>query len=122
MYITEAINFLEVYNYLADKVLPIKTAYTLTKIQQKVLQEQAFYNKELKKIIDECAQLDENGQYIYLDDGSIKLKEDKAQQCAKLLNDLMTIEVDISDKISIDALSDLDIPLNLMSYLAPFLE
>lgn len=122
MYITEAINFLEVYNYLADKVLPIKTAYTLTKIQQKVLQEQTFYNKEFKKIIDECAQLDDSGQYIYLDDGSIKLKEDKAQHCAKLLNDLMTIEVDIPDKISIDALSNLDIPLNLMSYLAPFLE
>ena len=122
MYITEAITFLEAYDYLAEKTLPIKTAYTLLKIQQKALQEQAFYNKELKKIIDECAQLDENGQYIYLDDGSIKLKEDKAQQCAKLLNDLMTIEVDISDKISIDALSDLDIPLNLMSCLAPFLE
>lgn len=122
MYITDAINFLEVYNYLSKELLPIKTAYSITKIYQKAQQEQAFYNKELQKIIDECAQLDDNGQYIYLDDGSIKIQEDKLQKCTKLLNDLVSIEVDIPEKISIDALSNFDIPLNLMSYLAPFLE
>ena len=57
-----------------------------------------FYQENIQKILDNYAEKDENGNFKSNEESSgIMIKEEKIEQCHKEINDLQSINVEISD-------------------------
>ena len=92
----EAFNFQNLYQKLKNEPLPIKLAYKLNKINLLVQNEIIFYEDSLKKIIEQYAQKDSNGNYIQNEthDGII-IQQEYLEVCHKQINELQYLEFDI---------------------------
>ena len=88
--------------------MPIKTSYQIARFLQKTDVDSTFYTEKYQEIISNCAMLDENNAPILAEDGlSIKIREDKLQECIDLLKELESTEVkDFDLKINIDDLEN----------------
>lgn len=111
MKLVESINFVPFYEKIKDQVMPVPTAYKLSKIYKATKEDSAFYQEKLRAILTEYAEIDEDGNFISTDGGKgIKLKPDTQEACAAAINELQEIESDIKfDPISIDSLSTLSV-------------
>lgn len=96
MKIYEALNFQNLYQKLKNESLPIKLAYKLNKINLLIQNEIIFYEDSLKKIIEQYAQKDSNGNYIQNEthDGII-IQQEYLEVCHKQINELQYLEFDI---------------------------
>lgn len=74
--------------------LPILLSYKLSKILKETEKDYEFYDKNLSDIIRAHGELDEEGNLIWVNDNSIKIKEGKEEDCQKALNELDNIQVD----------------------------
>lgn len=109
--ITEGRDFLDAYNVLKNKSLPIKTAYTIAKIAKKIQEDVDFYNEKFQDIIKEYGQFDENGNPIYTEGNHfIKIIEGKEEECQKKIAELegLIIKLDI-EPIKLDDLGEIEI-------------
>ena len=96
MKIYEALNFQNLYQKLKNESLPIKLAYKINKINLLNQNEIIFYEDSLKKIIEQYAQKDSNGNYIQNEthDGII-IQQEYLEVCHKQINELQYLEFDI---------------------------
>lgn len=80
---------------LTIKQLPIRTLYKINKLIEMVEKEKQFYQSHFQEIVDSCAERDENGQYIFIDEActSIKIISDKIPECQKRMDELSNIEI-----------------------------
>lgn len=104
---------------ISKQKLPIKTAYKLTRLTERVEKEVAFYQKEFGDIIQEFG-LKENGELVLTDDStSIKIIPGKEEECNTRLKDLRSIEVDLSGfEFTLDEFGSISLTMEEM---APFL-
>ena len=79
----EILDFSKVYNSIKDEKMSIKTAYKLNKLIKKIEEENNFYNIKFHEIIEQYAEKNDQGEYQYIDENSIKIKEGKEQECYK---------------------------------------
>lgn len=119
----EVLNFQKIYDVIKDNKMPLKTVYKMTKIAMRVEEESAFYQEKFGGIIREYGQTDEEGNYIFTDDKtSIKIIEGKEQDCREKMKELTELEVDMNYKFTLDELEGLDLTIEQMSMLLPFVE
>ena len=111
MKLIDTINFVPFYEKVKDQTMSISTAYKLSKIYKATKDDLTFYQDKLREILLQYAELDENGQFISVDDGNgIKLKPDTQVACLAAISELQDTESDIEfEPISIDALSSLEV-------------
>ena len=111
MKIYEALDYQRLYHRLKNQSMNIKLAYKLNKLNSKILTEAAFYEESLQKILNEYAQKDENGNLIQNQDQTgILIKPDYLEVCHKEINELQSINFDISDILfTLDELEALQI-------------
>lgn len=103
--------------------LPFKTAYKLGNLLEAAEKHRTFYNTELKKLLEQYGQRDENGQIKRGDgDGTFMLKEDMVQEFGERLDELMGLDVDYPS-IVFDEYELSSVNLNMMQVAAlkPFL-
>lgn len=94
----EIINFTTFYEAVKDEKLAIKTAYRLTKLTKAIENELGFYREKLQAIINQYAQLDENGKPIPTEDGAgVKLRPETEADCYAAIYELQDIEVELPD-------------------------
>lgn len=119
----EVIGLQNFFATVADKKIPVKTAYKLSKLARRVEEEVQFYQKEFKAIIDEYAKK-ENGQYVFAPDGlSIEVIDGKDDECNAKIFELKTIEVDLKDiTFSIEEFENLDLTLAELDAIYPLIK
>ena len=94
----EITNFTTFYEAVKDSKLSVKTAYRLTKLTKAIENELGFYREKLQAIINQYAQLDENGKPIPTEDGAgVKLRPETEADCYAAIYELQDIEVELPD-------------------------
>lgn len=111
------------FTVVADKKLPIKTAYKLNKLARRVEEEIQFYQKEFQNIVNEYAKK-VNGQYVYSPDGtSIEVIDGKDDECNTKIFELKTLEIEIKDiEFSIEEFENLNLTLAEMDAIFPLIK
>lgn len=124
MKLVEVFDFLNLRNKIIDKKLPIKTSYKLTRFFNQLEEEAKFFNETLQKIIDEYGQKDENGNFIFTDNGQgVKIKEDKYNECMGKIEELNSIEVKLNyiPSFTLEELEGLDLEMKYINLLMPYI-
>lgn len=94
------IGLLNTLNKFANKRLPQKICYAITKNVMIIDKEYKIYTEQLKKIIDnydEYIEVDENGQKKFSEQGiPVMTDEIQRENFIKELNDLLSIDVELN--------------------------
>lgn len=124
MKLYEILAFRSLYEKIKDTSLPIKITYKLTKLFHRVQDELNFYQTEQYKILESIALKDNNGNYIYTEDGNgIKIEEGKEKECEEKMNELLNIDVIVDDiSFSLDELESLQLSIEDMNCLMPLIK
>ena len=103
MKLSDVIKVRGIFLQIKDTKMPIKTSYQIARFLQKTDADATFYSDKYRDIINECAELDEDGTPNASEDGmNIKIKEDKVQDCVTMIQELEATDVgDFALKIDI---------------------
>ena len=102
-------NSVPVLKELAEKPFKGAMAFKIVRLIRELDKEITSFEEARNKIADTYAERDEEGNYVIVNN-SIKIQEDKIQQCNEELVSLMNTIVEINaEKIPAFALSDIDI-------------
>jgi hypothetical protein len=94
MKLIEILNINLFIEQVKSQSLPFKTSYKLAKTAKAIETEVIFYQTKFREIIMQYAEIDENGQPVFIDDGAgIKLKEGLEQECNEKITELQNTEV-----------------------------
>ena len=95
MKLMDIINLQETIKFMLDEKLPFRTSYKLTKFANLIEEEIEYYNTELKKLIDQYAEKDENNQPKFTEEGAgiILIPETKMEFYDKF-SELQLLEID----------------------------
>ena len=88
-----------ILNKLLQLSLPISLAYKVNKLVKLIQPELEFYNNQLNAILAECAVKTESGEYVYTSPNTIKIAEDRLDECQTQLNELNAVQSEFSIKI-----------------------
>lgn len=84
----------DILRQISTVKLPILLSYKLSKILKETEKDYEFYDKNLSDIIRAHGELDEEGNLIWVNENSIKIRDGKEEDCQKALNELDNIQVD----------------------------
>lgn len=103
MKLSKLIKIRSVFLQMKNEKMPIKTGYQIARFLQDSDTEFQFYEEKYREIILSCAELNEDGSPKASEDGaSIKIQEDKMQECITNLNELENTDVrDFEIKINV---------------------
>lgn len=104
--------------------LPLKAVYPLTKIKEKADSNFPFYQENVRTIVLDCAQLDEEGNLIQAEGGQgFMLKSEKQVEFFERMGELEKILIEIEgNKIPYAGLENASFSLDTMTILLPFIE
>ena len=121
----QVLNFKNNNDFFNTASLPLKGAYKLNKIRKAVEKESEFYSDELQKIIEKYSKRDENGDYVFNEDGSqIMIDDDKIDECNEALSNLQELEIEVDNcNLTIEDLGeDIECTPDQLDALMPFIE
>ena len=103
MKLSDVIKIRGIFLQIKDSKMPIKTSYQIARFLQKTDADATFYSDKYRDIINECAELKEDGTPDTSEDGmNIKIREDKIQDCVTMIQELEATDVgDFALKIDI---------------------
>lgn len=103
--------------------MPVKTAYRISKLQEAMKKEIEFYQEQYKKIVEEYAEKDEQGNYKVLNENNIKIQPDKIDEAASAINELQQLEAELPDiSFSLADFDSIEITPEEMSGLVDFIK
>ena len=122
--LTEGKEFLEGYEVLKSKSLPIKISYTLARASKKVKEDVDFFTGKFQEIINEYAEKDENGNFVYTEGNQfIKVIDGKEDECQAKIAELESLETELDiEPISIDDLGDIEIDPDTLRKIMPLIK
>ena len=105
MKLSEVIKVRGIFLQIKDTKMPIKTSYQIARFLQRTDSDATFYSDKYRDIINECAELKEDGTPDTSEDGmNIKIREDKIQGCVAMIQELeatdvgdFVLKIDVSD-------------------------
>ena len=108
---------------LVETKMPIEISYKIMKIIQAIEREENFFSKKMNEIIQEFGDKKENGELIFLENGNIKIKDGKEQECQKEIKELNELEIELPDyKIKLEDLNNISLSPKEIYSLDPILE
>lgn len=95
MNLKEALAMQETVANLVTQKLPFLLAYKLSKLAQKLDEQSKFYTENLRNLLDEYAEKDENGEIIVdkENNDSITIKADLLEDFQNKVIELQSVEV-----------------------------
>lgn len=120
----QVVEFQKFYENIKNMKFPLKTAYKLNRLITQINNEISFYQQKFSEIINEFGKRDENGEFVYSQDGSsIEIIEGRQSECQEKVNELQNLEAEIQDIFfTIDELDGLNLTLYEMNCLLPFIK
>ena len=108
MKLSDVIKVRGIFLQIKDTKMPIKTSYQIARFLQKTDADATFYSDKYRDIINDCAELKEDGTPDTSEDGmNIKIREDKIQDCVTMIQELEATDVgDFALKINISDLEN----------------
>ena len=101
----------------------IQTKYKMARFLKETESDLDFYQKEFRKIIDQCAEHKEDGSIATDENGGIPILNDMQETFYKESSELDKTEVNIPDiRFSIEELADFDMSANDLIKLDPIIE
>lgn len=124
MILSSILSFPSFYNQIRSNPLPFKTAHKLSKLFKAIEEEIGFYREKMAELIEQYAQKDEKGNYIYINDGrDIAIIPDKIQECQAKIHELETMEIELPDiKFSVDEFENTTLTVDELQPILPFIE
>lgn len=102
----------EAIKNLKSKNLPIKTAYRLLKLAEFVATEVDNYRNLFRQILDEYAEKNEDGSFVFSEDGTnVILKKDHIKEANEKVSELNQLEVDVPYTFDLREFENLEISL-----------
>lgn len=102
----------EAIKNLKSKNLPIKTAYRLLKLAEFVATESDNYRNLFRQILDEYAEKNEDGSFVFSEDGTnVILKKDHIKEANEKVSELNQLEVDVPYTFDLKEFENLEISL-----------
>lgn len=102
----------EAIKNLKSKNLPIKTAYRLLKLAEFVATESDNYRNLFRQILDEYAEKNEDGSFVFSEDGTnVILQKDHIKEANEKVSELNQLEVDVPYTFDLREFENLEISL-----------
>jgi hypothetical protein len=119
----QVLSILGIYDKIKESRVPAKVAYKFNKLCLALNNDAEFYRTELNKIVQQYGEKNEDGSFVFLDGGSIKIKAEVYDDAKKEINNLDGLEVDAPDiKFTVDELDGLQLSIEDFNRMLPFIE
>ena len=113
----------EVCKKLSTKILPIKVSYKLAKVLLQLEQELGFYRSQYVNLLQNYGEVDENGEFVFGLNDSIKIKAGLEEECSKKVAELDELEFEIPDfELRLDDLEGIEFSAVEVAILVPFIK
>lgn len=107
---------------IAEEKLPLKLSYKIAKAALIIETELDFYRKQYSNYLNLFILKDEDGEFVRLDDGSLKIIPGAESECEKKFTELNEFEFDLPNfTFTLDELEGLNVSVADMTVLAPFI-
>ena len=122
--LSKLIHFSKFYNEVKATKIPVKTAYKLNKLAIAIDEQNQFYGEQLNLILGDCADHDENGNYIPTNDNiGVKILDYKKQEFMDRMNELLLLEVELPDiTFDIEEFGNIELTMESFNLITPFLK
>lgn len=111
-----------IFSRISDTKFDINTQYKLLKIKKAIEEEEELYLTQLDRLQEYCLK-DENGNLIKNEDGGYAIDTEKAQECADIVKEINSIQIQIPDiQFSLDELTPLQLTFKELEVLDPFIK
>ena len=124
MILSSILSFPNFYNQIRSNPLSFKTAHKLSKLTKAIEEEIGFYREKMTELIEQYAQKDDEGNYIYINDGrDIALKPETMVECQTKIRELETMEVELPNiTFSVDEFENTTLTVDELQPILPFIE
>ena len=121
---SSVMNLQDTYSKLKSEVLPISIAYKLSRFYQAINNNAEFYSTELRKIVNEYAERDKDGNMVELEDGKgVKLQKQYVSKAQEKIQELLALEVEMPEiTFTLKELEDVKLSLEEFNALLPFIK
>lgn len=105
-------NLLAVIEKNSNKTFDIQTQYKLIKLKRSLVPELEILNEQLQSL-SQFFETDDEGNFIYSEDGGVKIKKESFEQFNQVLTSINNMEVTLPDVyFSLEELAPLELTLN----------
>lgn len=112
----------EIFKKVEDVKFNINTQYKLLKMKKSIEEEEQIYIQQLNVLKEFCLK-DDNGNFIQDDNGGYKIDDTKKEQCAQLIAEINTLQIQVPDMyFSLEELEPLNLTFKELEALEPFIK
>ena len=124
MQLNNILSFPNFYNQIRSNPLPFKTAHKLAKLSKAIEEEIGFYHEKMTELVEQYAQKDDEGNYVYINDGrDIALKPETMVECQVKIRELETMEIELPNiTFSVDEFENTTLTVDELQPILPFIE
>lgn len=117
MTVNDLLNVIPVLRELSNKPFKGATTFKIARLMREIDKESTLFEESRQKLAEKFGARDEDNQLVILEDGSIKLQEDRITECNEEMMNLLATEIEINaDKIPASAFDDIEItPTQVMA-------
>lgn len=108
--VDELLTITPVLRELSTKTFKGITTFKIARLIRELDKEITLFEESRQKLAEKYGARKEDGSLEVMEDGTVKLQEDKIQECNEELINLLATEIEINaDKITIEAFDDIEI-------------
>ena len=124
MTLSNVLSFPNFYNQIRSNPLPFKTAHKLSKLSKAVEEEIEFYREKMTELIEQYAQKDNDGNYVYINDGrDIAIIHEKIAECQAKIRELETMDIELPNiTFSVEEFENTTLTVDELQPILPFIE
>jgi hypothetical protein len=124
MILSNILSFSNFYNQIRSTSLPFKTAHKLSKLSKAIEEEIGFYREKMTELIEQYAQKDNDGNYVYINDGrDIAIVPEKIQECQTKIHELETMDIELPNiTFSVEEFENTTLTVDELQPILPFIE
>ena len=101
----------------------VQTQYKFLKIRKTIKEETDLYDEQRKFLIENYAEKDEEGHFVILEGGGLKIKTDCLEECSAKIKEINEFQVTFPDiYFSLDELEPLGLTLGELELLEPLIK
>lgn len=106
----ELLNVIPVLRELSTKPFKGATTFKIARLMRELDKETTLFEESRQKLAEKYGARKEDGSLDVMEDGTIKLQENKIQECNEEMMNLLATEIEINaDKIAVEAFDDIEI-------------